>query len=256
MPSQPTLTQHIRTLIAAAVADAVVGADTHTRYRAPRLAFARADDPGFDDLPRHVPGHLHPRDLLPDARAVCAFFLPYDTEIMLANRPGKRSDPWASETWARAYVETNALLAEICVRLADSLANQGLRAVWEPPTHHFDPVRLVSAWSHKSVAAVAGLGHFGHHQMLITQAGCAGRLCSVVLDADPPLLPGDVLRKNPCQYDRGCRVCVRRCPVGALTEEGLDRRRCYARCLENDARFPKWLADVCGKCATGPCAAL
>ena len=254
MPSQPTLTQHVRTLIGAAVAEA--GANARTCYRASLLAFVRADDPRFGDLPRYVPGHLHPRDLLPGARAVCAFFLPFDTELMLANRPGKHGDGWASETWARAYVETNALLAEICAGLAESLAHQDIRAAWEPPTHNFDPVRLVSAWSHKSVAAIAGLGHLGRHQMLITKAGCAGRLCSVVLDADPPLLPGDILRKNPCQYDRGCRVCVRRCPVGALTEAGLDRQRCYARCLENDARFPQWRADVCGKCATGPCALL
>jgi epoxyqueuosine reductase QueG len=188
---------------------------------------------------------------------VCAFFLPFDAEVMLSNRPSKRGSPWASEAWARAYVETNALLSEICVRLGESLSKQGIRAAWEPPTHNFDPVALVSAWSHKSVAAVARLGVFGHHQMLITRAGCAGRLCSVVLDVDPPLLPGHVVReRNLCQYNQGCRACVRRCPAGALTEEGFDRQACYARCLENDARWPQWVADVCGKCATGPCAVL
>jgi epoxyqueuosine reductase QueG len=246
--SQPNLAQQIRSLIS----DTVAAANTHTRYRAPLLAFARANDPGFNELPRLVPGHLHPRDLLPKARSVCVFFLPFDSEVMLANRPGGA----ASEAWARAYVETNALLSEICVRLGAALAEQGIAAAWEPPTHNFDPVRLSSAWSHKSVAAVARLGQFGHHQMLITRAGCAGRFSSIVLDADPPLLPGDIVRENLCQYDKGCRVCVRRCPVGALTEEGFDRQRCYARCLENDARFPQWLADVCGKCATGPCAVL
>jgi epoxyqueuosine reductase QueG len=250
------LTQQIRT----AISETVAGAPARTRYRAPLLAFARADDPGFDELPRRVPGHLHPRDLLPGARSVCAFFLPFDPEVMRDNRPAsrihKRGSEWASEAWARAYVETNALLSEICVHLGESLAEVGIQAAWEPPTHNFDPVKLVSAWSHKSVAAVARLGVFGHHQMLITRAGCAGRLCSVVLDADPPLLPGDIVRETLCQYDKGCRTCVRRCPAGALTEEGLDRQACYARCLENDARYPQWLADVCGKCATGPCAVL
>jgi len=248
----PNITNQIRTLIT----DTADAASTRTPYRAPLLAFARADDPGFEKLPRLIPGHLHPRDLLPEARSVCAFFLPFDAEVMLSNRPGKRRSDLASETWARAYVETNALLSEICHKLGEMLAEQGVRAVWEPPTHNFDPVRLMSAWSHKSVAAVARLGQFGHHQMLITRAGCAGRLCSIVLDVDPPLLPGDVVRENLCLYDKGCRACVRCCPVGALTEEGLDRQLCYAQCLKNDARFSQWTADVCGKCATGPCAVL
>jgi len=255
MNTPPNLNQQIRALVVDAVDDAA--AVHRTRYRAPLLAFARADDVQFEELARLIPGHLRPRDLLPGARSVCAFFLPFDSEVVHSNQPGKRGSAWASEAWARAYVETNALLSEICVQLGESLALRGIRAAWEPPTHNFDSQTLVSAWSHKSVAAVARLGVFGHHQMLITRAGCAGRLCSIVLDADPPPLPGDVVReKTLCQYDQGCRACVRRCPAGALTEAGLDRQACYARCLENETRFAQWLADVCGKCATGPCAVL
>jgi epoxyqueuosine reductase len=222
-----------------------------TKYRAPLVAFAHASDPRFADLASHVPGHLSPDDLLPGAQSVCAFYLPFDESIVEANCQGAL----ASEVWARAYVETNALLTGICRTLASELPKQGVRVGWKPPTHNFDPVRLVSAWSHKSVALIAGLGQLGHHHMLITQAGCAGRLGSVVLDIALPQAsdgagPGDGL----CTYDHGCRACIRRCPVGALTEDGLDRQRCYARCLENNARFPQWAADVCGKCATGPCA--
>jgi epoxyqueuosine reductase QueG len=235
------------------IADAIAGARTQTRYRAPLVAFVSAGDPGFYELPRLIPGHLLPRDLLPDARSVCAFFLPFDAETVRANRRGDL----ASETWARAYVETNALLEEICVHLGTALAERGIQVAWQPPTHNFDPVRLVSAWSHKSVAAVARLGQLGHHRMLITRAGCAGRLTSVVLDAEPPTLPGDIVRGvRLCSYEQGCRACVRRCPVEALTEVGFDRQACYAQCLANDARIPRWTADVCGKCVTGPCAVL
>jgi epoxyqueuosine reductase QueG len=218
------------------------------------VAFAQADDPRFDDLSRLIPGHLHPRDLLPNARTVCAFFLPFDPRIVHSNRQGEE----ASEEWARAYVETNALLADICALLAVELGRHGIQVAWEPPTHNFDPVRLVSAWSHKSVAAIVGLGQFGHHCMLITKAGCAGRLGSIVLDVTVPPSAQDKVpdERSLCTYDQGCRACIGRCPVGALTEEGLDRARCYAQCLANDARFPRWTAEVCGKCATGPCAVL
>ncbi len=223
-------------------------AGTVTRYRAPLVAFARADDPRFDELLSLVPGHLHPRDLLPDARSVCVFFLPFSRSVVAANIHGDL----ASEAWARAYVETNALLADICEQLTNELGKRDILAAWAPPTHNFDPVRLVSTWSHKSVGAIAGLGQFGHHHMLITQAGCAGRLGSIVLDVDvPPTSVGDGAY---CSYDRGCRACIRRCPAGALTELGLDRARCYTQCLENDALFQHWVATVCGKCITAPCA--
>jgi epoxyqueuosine reductase QueG len=225
-----------------------------TQYRTPLVAYARADDARFDELASIVPRHLHPRDLLPTAKSACVFFLPFDKTVVEANRAGEL----ASEVWARAYVETNALLTRICRTLVSELGDLGIRAAWEPPTHNFDHVRLVSAWSHKSVGAIAGLGQFGHHHMLITAAGCAGRLGSVVLDVDlPDAVALDGVQPDAgsaCAFDRGCRACIRRCPVGALTEDGLDRTRCYARCLENDARLPQWLADVCGKCATGPCA--
>jgi epoxyqueuosine reductase QueG len=257
MDSSPV--SEIAKLITDLVVKRVACAGTVTPYRAPLVAFARADDPRFDELPRLIPGHLHPRDLLPAARSVCAFFLPFDPAVVRGNARGEQ----ASEAWARAYVETNALLAGICAALGEELGQHGVGVAWEPPTHNFDPVRLVSAWSHKSIAAITGLGQFGHHHMLITKAGCAGRLGSVVLDLEAPRAPerecaieSETAPEPLCTYNRGCRTCIRRCPAGALTEQGLDRARCYAQCLANDARLAQWLADVCGKCATGPCAIL
>lgn len=223
---------------------------TRTRYRAPLVGFAPADDPRFDELCALVPDHLHPRELLPDARVVCAFYLPFSSHTVTANACEER----VSEHWARAYVETNALLSELCITLVAELERIGIPAAWAPPTHNFDPVRLVSAWSHKSIGVICGLGQLGHHHMLITESGCAGRLGSIVLGTGTKLPPRRNADGSFCAFDRGCRVCIQRCPVGALTESGLDRSRCYARCLENDARFPQWTADVCGRCATGPCA--
>jgi epoxyqueuosine reductase QueG len=232
------------------ISERVADAETVTRYRQPLVGFASATDPRFEELQTLVSGHLHPRDLLPDAQSVCALFLPFAPQVVAANARGKL----ASEVWARAHVETNALLSEICATLGAELDKRNVRTAWELPTHNFDPVRLVSAWSHKSVAAIAGLGQLGHHHMLITASGCAGRLASIVLNAEvdrPPVVPQD---GDYCAFGQGCRACIQRCPAAALTPRGLDKARCYAQCLDNDARFPQWLCDVCGKCATGPCA--
>ena len=42
--------------------------------------------------------------------------------------------------------------------------------------------------------------------------------------------------------------CVERCPVGALKEDGLDKRKCYEYLMKN-SRIHGFFADVCGKCA-------
>jgi len=232
----------------------VTNSKTVTRYREPLVRWARADDPRFGELHTHVhPDLLLPHDMLPGAKSVVAFFLPFEASISRANA----KDPEAvAVEWARAYIETNTLLKHITDTLIDHLAGLGIRACADPPTHNFDPVTLLSSWSHKSVAVITGLGSFGLHQMVITDAGCAGRFSSLVLDADLSALKPDVTER--CLYiaNGTCTVCAKRCPTGALlVGKSLDKQLCWHRCLSNAEGF-KYLgvADVCGKCATGPCA--
>jgi len=226
--------------------------DGATRYRRPLVAFVSAQHPEFMRLRERIsPSHLAPQDLLPEAESVISFFLPFAKSVVVAN---SKSDYTARE-WAVAYIETNRLIDRICCLLGELLADYGYRSRWELPTYNFDPVRLFSRWSHKSVAVVAGLGSFGLHQMVITDAGCAGRFGSLVTSAS--LTPTPFEYRERCRYfvDRSCHVCIERCPIGALTESGLDRSACYERCLEVDRYYPDLeLSDVCGKCATGPCA--
>ena len=41
---------------------------------------------------------------------------------------------------------------------------------------------LISDWSHRHVAVIAGLGKFGLNNMLITDNGCCGRVGSFITD--------------------------------------------------------------------------
>jgi len=155
-----------------------------------------------------------------------------------------------------AYVETNALLGRIGTCLIEALAERGIRAAAEPPTHNFDPVTLVSHWSHKSVAVIAGLGSFGLHQMVITDSGCAGRFGSLVLDAELPVSNFESRERCLYYHDGSCLECIQRCPAEALDAVyPFNRQRCYQHLL-GVAKVYEDLgkADVCGKCAIGPCA--
>ncbi|MGE5543288.1 MAG: epoxyqueuosine reductase [Bacillota bacterium] len=247
-----------------------------TAYLEPLFGYARADDPAWKELrERHVPGHLLPSDILPGARSVACLFLPFEREVVAANA---RAEVCADE-WATAYVETNNLLASMCSEIQARLEPAGVRASWELPTHNFDPVLLRAKWSHKSVAVIAGIGAIGLHQMLITRSGCAGRVSSITVDVDLTSdlgrlaaqrgealcsaadLSSEGHRARYCGFFAGkrCTVCMRRCPVSAISENGIDKAACYRHLNEVMAYFagkgwPAGEADVCGKCVTGPCA--
>lgn len=231
----------------------VTEAGTTTEYREPLVGFAVADDPRFPDLRRIAePTHLLPQDLLPGARSVVSFFLPFAQWVVKANAQQKEK---VAQEWVKAYIETNALISHITAYLIDHLAERGIRAAAEPPTHNFDPVTLISRWSHKSVAVIAGLGSFGLQHMVITDSGCAGRFGSLVIDADLPI--SSVKNKERCLYfhNGSCKACVLRCPVNVLNEDGsIDKHRCYQHLLRTAKTYQHLgVADVCGKCAIGPC---
>lgn len=236
------------------VEDTVATPGTSTSYRQPLVGIIKADHPEFARLKDYVdPSHLLPEDILPGGKSVVSFFLPFDRSVVVSNT----KTGYASREWAIAYIETNRLIGRVCAALRDMLATHGWEARWELPTYSFDPVRLVSRWSHKSVGVIAGLGEFGVHQMVITDAGCAGRFGSLITTAPLKPTPRPNAPQVRCRYysDGSCTVCVDRCPVGAICVDGFDRSLCYERCLENDRHYAELeLTDVCGKCATGPCA--
>jgi epoxyqueuosine reductase QueG len=217
-------------------------------WQDPLIAFAAADDPLFELLKTVVgPTHATPADLLPSARTVIVYFLPFHQEIPKSNRNGKDASP----KWADAYVQTNQLIINLNHHLATFFQQSGFRSKLLPPTHNFDTKSLISDWSHKHVAYIAGLGNFGFHHQLITAKGCCGRLGSLITEA--PLTKTERPEMAFClnRFDNSCRICQQRCPVGALTESGLNRQDCYQVLLHNAARYSDLgLAEVCGKCAS------
>jgi epoxyqueuosine reductase QueG len=220
-----------------------------TDWRKPLAGYAAAKDPLFEEARQRIGSTYElPTTLLPDACTVIAYFIPFSEAAAVQEKPGELS--FSSDAWAYAYIETNDLLVQIGLSVADLLKKSGYDGIALPPTHHFDTERLVSDWSHKHAGFIAGLGTWGLHRMVITESGCCGRFGSVVTNAffEPTPRP----TQERCLYlDRGgCGACVRRCQTGALTHEAFDRHRCYAECLRNESHHAdKGWADVCGQCA-------
>jgi epoxyqueuosine reductase QueG len=220
--------------------------DISTKWKEPLIAYADADDIMFSKLKEAVSEtHLLPHDLLDDAETVVAYFLPFEEYIPNSNIENRHS----SKEWATAYIETNKIIAEINKHLKEKLQESGYSLEVVPATHNFDTEKLMSDWSHRHVAYIAGLGKFGLNNMLITEKGCCGRIGTVVTNIK--IQPTTRQDKENCLYKHNgsCKKCVDRCVNNALKLDEFNRHLCYEMCLTNGETYKDMgLADVCGKC--------
>jgi epoxyqueuosine reductase QueG len=232
------------------------GKDRHldTMWKEPVIEIISANDERLKMLKEAVsPEHLMPRDILPDAKSIISFFIPFQESIVKSNMEGTM----ASTQWATAYMETNTVIKTINDRIETLMEQNGYKAGKIPATHNFDVKKLISNWSHRHIAFIAGMGTFGINNMLITKNGCCGRLGSILINYELPEYEQSRETKENClnKQGRSCGMCQRKCVVNAYGHNTYDRHKCYEQCLKN-MEYHKQLgyADICGKCLVGlPC---
>jgi epoxyqueuosine reductase QueG len=225
-----------------------------TRWKKPLVTFASVKDPLFPKLKEWVrPSHALPQDLLSTGKTVIVYFLPFVDKVM---RENTREGFYPSQSWAIAYIETNRLIHDLNEHLKGFLEKAGYQTVCTPATGIYD--LLVSDWSHRHIAYIAGLGRLGLNNLLITERGCCGRLGSFVTEAI--LTPTARPEHEFCLHFAGqdCSACVKNCLYGALFLDRFDRYACNQHLIEmaNDARFSdlRTTGVGCGKCGVGlPC---
>lgn len=227
--------------------------NVQSKWKEPLIAYADAYDEMFYKLRDAVSSsHALPNDALIEAQTVVAYFIPFHESIIKSNIDGKQ----CSKEWATAYADTNQLIFDLNTYIKDELEKLGHKAVITPATHNFDEKKLISNWSHRHVAYIAGLGTFGLNNMLITDKGCCGRFGTFITDVK--IEPTKRHDKENCLYKNKniCKKCVDNCVNGALRIDGFDRFKCYEMCLFND-RFHSDIestTDACGKCLVNvPC---
>ena len=203
--------------------------------------------------------HLHPHDLLPTAKSLIVFYIPFKRDLVKENKKGDRP----CRNWGLAYDQTNDLIERLSRALEHLLAAEGFQSGLTPATHNFDETILMARWSHKHLAHLANLGRFGAHCMLITPVGCTGRLGSLVTEADlgdNPLI--NTIEACLLKAGKKCGKCIEACPVSALREDAFERQNCWTRLNENRDTLDYFsdlpeTTDVCGKCAAlVPCSFL
>lgn len=231
------------------IKNTVENSDTETRYREPIIGFASTTDPIFMEI-KQIVGlhHLNPKEIFPEAKTVVAFFLPFDKELVKQNlKSGVVKES------IQASVDTSHLIKEINEKIKTELAKDGVTAIVPKAIFDYKNKGFNVSWSHKSAAYAAGIGTFGVNQMLITKAGCAGRIGSLLISAEIPPTPRP--KEEFCRHKRGekCLVCVDRCQSGALTSNGFDKEKCFMQLQEDIKAYPELNQHGCGKCTTGPC---
>jgi len=199
------------------------------------------------------PEHLMPGDILQDAKSIISFFIPFRENIVNSNTGGEL----ASEEWAAAYIKTNDLIKTINENIGILMEQNGYKAGKIPATHNFDTEKLISNWSHRHIAYIAGMGTFGINNMLITKNGCCGRFGSTIINYEFKEYRQIQKISEKClnKLNGSCGVCQAKCINNAYENNFFNRHKCYEQCLKNAEHHKKnGNADVCGKCLVGlPC---
>jgi hypothetical protein len=246
-------------------------------FEEPLVGFVAGDDPIFGRL-KQVIGefHLTPAEVMaavaakrggsgPDATeiGVVSYILPISVRTRKEN--ASMSDR-PSERWAHTRLFGEQFNRKLQAHLVSALEERGVFAV--APEMEEGLFRMLvdgrvgwcSTWSQRHIAFCANLGSFGLSDALITVAGKAHRVGSIVVECalESPQRSEEVYRD--CLAHRGleCRSCMKRCPAGAITDDGHDKARCSEFVLKQMSVIKQEYGVeiyACGLCQTGvPCA--
>jgi len=240
-------------------------------FDAPLVGFSSGADPLYKEFRRHIGDfYFTPLDMFravfTDERAaaeeltVISWIIP-STRKTREEQAARAKHP--SERWARTRALGEDFNNHLRRFVVEELEKKGIRAfapllstVWSRSDQ--GPYAPCSNWSERHAAYAAGLGTFGLCDGLITPVGKAVRVGSVIAKCElEPTQRPYADHHAYCLHFRHntCRECVGRCPVGALSERGHDKKRCmrYTEHAMNAYIKKKYGLDTyaCGLCQAG-----
>jgi epoxyqueuosine reductase QueG len=246
--------------------------DGMTIFESPLIGFADGDDPLFMKYKKIIGSfHFTPKEILKkhfpswdekvDSCSVVCWVLPIAEGTRKSN--ATRSE-YPSEKWAYTKFFGEKLNNNIRKTVVSHLLEEGYLAV-APVLSSYVITRhtpdIASSWSERHALYVAGLGTFSLSDGFITPKGIAMRCGSVVtnLKIEATIRRYENHLENCLFFTSGkCGVCIKRCPIGAINENGHDKKRCreYVNGPSVDyvRRNYGIKTSCCGLCQTGvPC---
>lgn len=242
-------------------------------YEHPLFGFASINDPIFVEYKTIIDErHLTPVQAFENKfgeklqnGTVISIVLPLSDELVKTNSIQKEV-PSVEWTLSRTFID-GIFYEKINNLLVKTVTEMGYKAVSPYLEKDFQVYRnpaFGSTWSERHIAYAAGLGTFSINDAMITEKGIAVRFTSVVTDLilEPSERKAENYMANCLFKATGkCGVCIKRCPVAAITENGHNKLKCYQYCYGDESRKLAGLRGAyekngsgCGLCQTGvPC---
>ena len=210
----------------------------------PLVQFADGDDPIFTEYKTIIdPTHLTPHEALgktfnkspedlSESLSLISWILPITGKTRKSNRQHKSAP---SILWGktRHYGEQfSAALREHVVKLLTEAGYLAAAPTLQPyfgVTYQTEGTGYFSNWSERHIAYAAGLGTFSLSDGFISERGIAHRCGSVVTSLALPASPrtANTPYANCLFYaNNSCNACIKRCPTGAISEQGHDKMKC------------------------------
>jgi epoxyqueuosine reductase len=187
-----------------------------------------------------IPEEFWPQSIYPEAKTVIVIGLPVSLPIV---------ETAPSIWYHELYKTVNSMLDSKAYEISNYLNEKGFGAIYLPRDAYGDIKILIDKplafFSHKHAAYLAGLGSFGHNNVLLTpEYGPRVRFTSIFTTAE---IKGDRIKtKDLCIH---CLVCVKNCPAGAIPKNGdfpppVDKKLCAIR----SAQLRDEYKSPCGIC--------
>ncbi len=248
-------------------------------FEEPLVGFASGTDPLFFEYKSLIGSfHFTPREIIAavlkekgkglliseiDQISIVSWILPISEDTRKSNR---KEEKFPSKLWTYTKDFGEACNNALRKQVKSFLEDLGYMAIAPTLLPAYQPFRdqkvgWTSFWSERHIAYACGLGTFSLNDGFITPKGMAMRIGSVVtlLKLAPSEKKYRHHKENCLQFrNEKCGKCILRCPVGAITEKGHDKDKCWeyveseplkAKRLEYKVQTPS-----CGLCQTGvPC---
>jgi len=183
--------------------------------------------------------------ILPEAKSVICLGVPYGKERMrgkgeLTPLSLRECGLIAKYAYGRDY---HKVIEKMLKNLTQALMAKFPRAVFKS---YVDTGAVLE----RAYAAEAGIGFIGKNMMLITREFGSWVFLAEILTTleipreKPAAVRGKNLDREKCGY---CRLCHDVCPTGALSDKGLDARRCISYLtIEHRGSIPVELRPLIG----------